>query len=396
MPGRVSSASRLFLAPPPARSWPSVFFRVLPPRKAKMRTRIILLVVLAACPVTVFACTDLSDGEQSLDEPVGSGAYEDVTTSHPLGLQEVGEFESPPGDPFWAIANLSVSSDNVFVLDARANLVHRYDTEGRHQATFGGEGQGPGELSAPVALGTVGDTLWILNSQNMRMDYFSTEGDYLNSQAFPAGVVLSDAVTDGEYFIGNQLVGELPLVRFRRESSGGNLESEPVFFGEELATAKAEYESDYPLTESPPVYRLALVGYDLWVVNYFHPIAAVYDRSGEMRRLVTYPDLGRYYGGSDTESEGDGGTERRPDAGSLFAYGHDSVVHFLSLQVDDQGRQQLFMVDIDTAEPIGRIASQLQVLLGPMVTANEDTVFAVAVRPDTEENTVMILEPAGE
>lgn len=361
-----------------------------------MEIRAVGIGVLLSPFLFAAACAESNaEGESPAGEQAAgaSGAYEDTSESRSLGLQPAGEFEEPPDAPFWAIASIAVSANSVYALDSRAGRVHRYDKSGRHEGSFGGEGQGPGELSAPMALGLVGDTLWVLNTQNVRIDYFSPDGEFLNSQGLPSGVFLSDAVAVGEDFVGTEVSGELPLVRFQRESTGESSGQDPTYFGEEIAAATEQYEADGEATGSPPVYRLSVIGEDLWVTNYFHPIAAVYDRSGNALQTIQYPDVGRYHDTAEGGSAGGEGEQQRTFAGSVFAFAHDDAVYLMSLQVDTDtdDRQWLYMLEGGTMEPVGRTSNTLGVTLGPMVADDEGTVYAVAIRPDTEESTVWIL-----
>lgn len=64
----------------------------------------------------------------------------------------------------------SDAAGNLYVLDRQGKRVLKYGPDGEHLATYGREGEGPGEISQPMGL-TVGpgDTLWISDFSNTRM-----------------------------------------------------------------------------------------------------------------------------------------------------------------------------------------------------------------------------------
>jgi hypothetical protein len=86
------------------------------------------------------------------------------------------------------------ANGNIYVLDPSGKRVLSYDAAGRHRATWGRPGSGPGELSFPVglALGDA-DTVWVLDGINSRMTgYPQDEGEprmvtLSGLNGFPAG-----------------------------------------------------------------------------------------------------------------------------------------------------------------------------------------------------------------
>lgn len=66
---------------------------------------------------------------------------------------------------------------NLYILDRQGSRVLKYGPDGRHLATFGRNGEGPGELSQPLGL-AVGraDTVWVTDFSNSRLTGFPQDG----------------------------------------------------------------------------------------------------------------------------------------------------------------------------------------------------------------------------
>ena len=70
----------------------------------------------------------------------------------------------------------------IFVLDYQADRISVFDGVGGFVRHIGGPGQGPGELSAPSAMGWDGlDRLWVANAFNGRYDVFDSIGTPLKT-----------------------------------------------------------------------------------------------------------------------------------------------------------------------------------------------------------------------
>lgn len=65
------------------------------------------------------------------------------------------------------------------ILDGRASRVHRLDADLELAGTFGGPGDGPGELSRPAAMTVAGDSLVaVVDAAGVRIDLFTPEGRF--------------------------------------------------------------------------------------------------------------------------------------------------------------------------------------------------------------------------
>ena len=61
-------------------------------------------------------------------------------------------FLSPPSDALWDVRDIISVGDTVWVLTAEAPFVHAFGPRAERLATFGGAGEGPGELRSPQAI----------------------------------------------------------------------------------------------------------------------------------------------------------------------------------------------------------------------------------------------------
>lgn len=95
----------------------------------------------------------------------------------------IGAIEGDPDYQFGQIGFISVDSQRrLFVLDAQAQQVKVYSPDGQYEQTIGGKGGGPGEfVGAIFVLHGPGDTLFIPDVQNQRLNRFAPDGSVLES-----------------------------------------------------------------------------------------------------------------------------------------------------------------------------------------------------------------------
>lgn len=75
-------------------------------------------------------------------------------------------------------------SNHIYVLDPTAFGVHRFDDHGTWLGTIGREGDGPGEFRRPTAMGWLADTLWVADRGLGRLSLFDRSGGFLRSVRF--------------------------------------------------------------------------------------------------------------------------------------------------------------------------------------------------------------------
>lgn len=200
----------------------------------------------------------------------------------PARFSVVGELEAPPAGAFWAPIDIVSSDDGVWVLDAGAAEIYGYDREGGYVVTMGRKGSGPGELREPLALGITGDSLWVLNSGNRRIEYYSLSGVPLGSEPFsdslPPPVDLARLA--GHWFMSTPFHPG-PLLRF------GGTDGDYMAFGSEIESRARELSDGEG--EIPDAYRMEIVDGRLWAFHLYLPIVGVYDSQGRLLQLLSYP-----------------------------------------------------------------------------------------------------------
>jgi hypothetical protein len=99
----------------------------------------------------------------------------------------IGVVDEPPEYQFGRIVDVDAGSEErIYVLDAQAAEVRVFGPEGAHLFSFGGAGEGPGELSrqppGPRAiLTTSGEDIFVPDQCNGRVNRFGAEGEILGS-----------------------------------------------------------------------------------------------------------------------------------------------------------------------------------------------------------------------
>ncbi|HEX7051810.1 MAG TPA: hypothetical protein VF188_16510 [Longimicrobiales bacterium] len=97
-----------------------------------------------------------------------------------------------------AVGDLAVRSDGrLYLSDLRLQRVLAIGPDGTEAGSFGREGSGPGEFLAPMALAIAGDTVWVYDRRNARVQVFDADGrfrrGYPVSVGFTAGgITLND------------------------------------------------------------------------------------------------------------------------------------------------------------------------------------------------------------
>lgn len=82
--------------------------------------------------------------------------------------------------PFAYVATAVLGPDgSLYVADAQGRAVHRYDGTGRHVATIGRQGRGPGEFEAISGIAVSGDTVFVWDPAVWRISAFDPDGTLL-------------------------------------------------------------------------------------------------------------------------------------------------------------------------------------------------------------------------
>jgi hypothetical protein len=119
------------------------------------------------------------DAPEATPDPLAAPGWE---------LEEVfrlGGASPAPPEAFSGVPPLVVDgADRLFALHQTQGLVAVFDAEGAFLHWIrGGRGNGPGEFTSPMAMGFVGDTLWIRNLSPPRISRFLSDGAHLGTDA---------------------------------------------------------------------------------------------------------------------------------------------------------------------------------------------------------------------
>lgn len=325
----------------------------------------------------------------------GDGAPPDLDDlpPAPFGLSLAAIFGPPPDGGFWEPAGVAVREQGpltgVWVVDRKANHVHRYQLDGRYQGRIARPGGGPGELAGGLALGFAGDTLWVYSAGNRRIDFFGAAGQPLATQPLPDGVgSVIDMIAVGKDFVASTVFDSAPLVRFRR-GPGGGVVAAP--FGRALA----EVEARLATGRVPSIYRVALVGGRIWALHLYLPLVGIFDPGGTLLRTVVYPS-NPVAGGAERVGEIDGVRRRVQEApaepgGAIGVMeGSGGEVYLLTHQRSGD-RQRLYVLS-ESGDLLGRAESPLDGWMAVSAGAGSAARYVLATWGEAEEPTLLRLK----
>jgi hypothetical protein len=131
--------------------------------------------LLLALSVSLGACSDP-------ESPEGAFGIEWVITG------QVDTLASTASELLAMPADLHRLGDGrLLVSDGLAHVIQVFARDGAHLGTLGQSGQGPGEFNRPASLESRGDTLLVVDHLNGRIQFLSSEGEYLSSIPVQAG-----------------------------------------------------------------------------------------------------------------------------------------------------------------------------------------------------------------
>lgn len=118
-----------------------------------------------------------------------------------------------PADSVSQATALALASDGTLVLlDADRAVIVTRRSDGTVQS-FGRSGEGPGELRNPIDVGVWGDTIWIQNLGNARLEFFGMDGAHLGSRSLPPAALsgAGNVARDGRVAAGTMGVRDSSL-----------------------------------------------------------------------------------------------------------------------------------------------------------------------------------------
>lgn len=153
-------------------------------------------------PLTALAAA-CSAGRDAAPSEVESWTLEGPTL-------RIGTLDEGP-EALTSVADLvSGPSGEVFVLLPQDHQVRVFDASGGgFVRSIGREGQGPGELQRPQALGFLGDTLWVQDPGLRKVALYTAAGELLGDRAYPGVEVPDEGLTTS---FGGPLPGGSSLV----------------------------------------------------------------------------------------------------------------------------------------------------------------------------------------
>ena len=166
-----------------------------------MKPHALGFVVLATLGLGACAGEDSLDWAGTVTDSAGvmivSNPAEGIwTTSTHWAIEEelrIGTAEGDPDYQFGRISGIAVASDGrIVVLDQLASELRVFDQQGELESKFGGAGSGPGEIgqgAGPLLLAT-GDTLWVPDLANQRVNLYALDGESVGSfrMGFESGI----------------------------------------------------------------------------------------------------------------------------------------------------------------------------------------------------------------
>ncbi|MGH7648396.1 MAG: 6-bladed beta-propeller [Gemmatimonadaceae bacterium] len=301
-------------------------------------------------------------------------------------------FAAPPGG-FEMPMDVKSANGHVWIADYKAGRVFQFTSDGRYEQTIGRPGSGPGELKNPESVGLVGDTIWVLNSGNSRIEYFSMDGRVVGGQRLPPSVWGAEQmVAVGSEFVATVLFDTLPLVHFARNSNArlsGRVSA--TRFGSELGLRAKKTQGSAKFI--PPSYRLQWDGDQLWVYSTYLPLVAIYRKLDEPPKLVTYPAPKIKNGRMEVKR--DKGIERHivtgpdPEGSVGLLTAPDQNVYLLTQQ-KSRDHKQVFYKFAPDGTLLGRAMNPLPTFIG-FASSASDYSYAVSISEKTGAVDMLLL-----
>jgi hypothetical protein len=120
----------------------------------------------------------------------------------------IGEANGPKEYMFSSLRYLTVDDRGyIYALDYKEKHVKVYDDKGKHLATMGKEGQGPGDIRGPHGICiTPQNEVMVPDSLNNRLTFFSAEGKFIRSITTTPFELLETKIDSTGYVIGREVV----------------------------------------------------------------------------------------------------------------------------------------------------------------------------------------------
>jgi hypothetical protein len=160
-------------------------------RTALLQTTLLSALLTSACTDGAHLATDVtisdSAGVRIVQNPevVPDGLYAWRLSSAPV--VDIGSRVEPEYQLFQATSAVRLVNGTIVVANRGTNQIRRYDAEGTHLGTHGGNGRGPGEFQQLLWVGALeGDSILAWDHGLVRWSIFGTGGDLARTVS-PAG-----------------------------------------------------------------------------------------------------------------------------------------------------------------------------------------------------------------
>jgi hypothetical protein len=150
----------------------------------------------------------------------------------------VGQLEGPPEYTLGLIGAMAVGNDgSIFVYDAAATIISRFDSTGSWVADLGREGSGPGEYRRVNDMRTLPDgQLAIWDARLGRITVYDTSGRYAESHQVPSGLHAPRSFeidTAGNFYVMSWdpqvgIEGEIPKFFIKVSATGHVMDTIPL------------------------------------------------------------------------------------------------------------------------------------------------------------------------
>ncbi len=235
----------------------------------------LLLTLLAAIPGCA-GDNSSRGGEEGLDSATAGDLAVDTLISTASALV---------GDP----TDLEIAANGmILVLDRLNAQVHRIAEDGAYLGAFASQGAGPGELDRPTALARGrGDTLWIVDTGNGRLQAFTVHGEHVRAGSTHAWMSFPSHVTRAGHLIASS-AGQDTILAAAFNGNGERIRSfgiAPAPFGRGPEIRMTELAAMIADGEVPPVFRntafpFATPSGDVWLSRVVDGELERYDASG--------------------------------------------------------------------------------------------------------------------
>ncbi|MDA3885447.1 MAG: 6-bladed beta-propeller, partial [Candidatus Delongbacteria bacterium] len=158
--------------------------------------RIIILAIILV--VFLFSCSK-NEKNYTVSEINGIKLFSNKNipsdSTFKITPKELYTIELNENNPDTALSNIGVrnlcidKNKNVYMLDTRRAMVHKVDSQGKYVTSFGNKGTGPGEMTMPLNIAVMSDTLYVFDYAERKTNIFDLDGnfvkaDFIASNAF--------------------------------------------------------------------------------------------------------------------------------------------------------------------------------------------------------------------